>query len=169
MTTTPPTAAEPPYLTALDGYPIVVGPFRHLAAERERLSALQWKHFHAKRVGTSLGAEISGVDLHPSLDEAVIAEIRHALHEYKVLFFRDQNMTGTQHAAVAGLFGDLEVHPVLAKSGDKDTLVRFEKNAGISGVENLWHHDVTWRPQPSMAAMLHAVTNVESACWRMLR
>jgi taurine dioxygenase len=88
----------------------------------------------------------------------VIAELRRALHEYKVIFFRDQQMTGAQHAAVARRFGGLEVHPVLANNGDEDTLVRFEKNAGMSGHENLWHHDVTWRPEPSMAAMLHAVT-----------
>lgn len=158
MTTTLPTAPEPPHPTVLPGFPVVAGPFGHLAVERERLSALRWKHFHAKQIGATLGAEISGVDLDPSLDEAVIAEIRRALHEYKVLFFRDQHLTGSRHAAVARRFGDLEVHPVLAKSGDEDTLVRFEKNADTSGVENLWHHDVTWRPLPSMAAMLHAVT-----------
>lgn len=158
MTTTLPTPTEPPNPTIMTGYPVMAGPFGHLAAERERLSTLRWKHFHARQIGATLGAEISGVDLGPSLDEALIIEIRHALHEYKVLFFRNQNMTGSQHAAVARRFGDLEVHPVLAKSGDEDALVRFEKNAGASGVENLWHHDVTWRPRPSMAAMLHAVT-----------
>ena len=158
MTTTPDTATGTPRPTSLAGYPIMAGPFGHLAAERERLSTLRWRHFRAKQVGTTLGAEISGVDLDPSLDESVIVEIRQALHEYKVLFFRNQKMTGTQHAGVARRFGDLEVHPLLAKSSTEDALVRFAKDAGTSGVENLWHHDVTWRPQPSMAAMLHAVT-----------
>ncbi|GAA1680743.1 alpha-ketoglutarate-dependent taurine dioxygenase [Mycolicibacterium murale] len=152
------TAPQPPHPTVMAGYPVLAGPFGHLAAERERLSALRWKHFQAKQIGATLGAAISGVDLDPSLDEAVITELRHALHEYKVLFFRDQTMTGSQHVAVARRFGDLEVHPVLAKSADEDALVRFEKNAGVYGMENLWHQDVTWRSQPSMAAMLHAVT-----------
>jgi len=158
MTTTLPPASQPPHPTVMAGYQVMAGPFGHLAAERERLSALRWNHFHARQIGATLGAEISGVDLDPSLDEAVIAEIRQALHEYKVVFFRGQNLTGSQHAAVARRFGELEVHPVLARSDDEDALVRFEKNAGAVGMENLWHHDVTWRPQPSMAAMLHAIT-----------
>jgi taurine dioxygenase len=158
MTPTLPTTAKIPRPTVMTGYPVLAGPFGHVAAERERLSALRWRHFHAEQVGATLGAVISGVDLDPSLDESVIAEIRQALHAYKVLFFRDQNLTGPQHAALARRFGDLEVHPVLAKSSAEETLVRFEKNAGVSGFENLWHHDVTWRPQPSMAAMLRAVT-----------
>lgn len=158
MTTTPSTATGTPRPTVMAGYPVMAGPFGHLAAERERLSTLRWKHFDAKQIGATLGAEISGVDLDPALDESVISEIRQALHQYKVLFFRDQKMTSTQHAGVARRFGDLEVHPVFAKSSGEDTLVRFEKNAGMAGFENLWHHDVTWRPRPSMAAMLRAVT-----------
>lgn len=158
MTITPPTATGTPRPTVLAGYPLMAGPFGHLAAERERLSTLRWKHFDARQIGATLGAEISGIHLDPSLDESVIGEIRQALHQYKVLFFRDQKMTSAQHAGVASRFGDLEVHPVLAKSRGEDTLVRFEKNAGMAGFENLWHHDVSWRPQPSMAAMLRAVT-----------
>lgn len=36
-------------------------------------------------------------------------------------------------------------------------MARFQKDAGVSGYENVWHHDVTWRPEPSMAAILHAI------------
>jgi taurine dioxygenase len=36
--------------------------------------------------------------------------------------------------------------------------VRFEKTAEVSGYENAWHHDVTWRQAPSMGAVLHAIT-----------
>ncbi|WP_405136105.1 TauD/TfdA dioxygenase family protein [Nocardia sp. NBC_01388] len=142
----------------LDGYPLIVGPFTHVAAERDRLSALRWQHLEARQVGASIGAEISGVDLTAPLAAEVIAEIRQALHEYKVIFFRDQPMTPEQHIAFAKRFGELEIHPFIPSNTAQPELVRFEKSAEVAGFENSWHHDVTWRPQPSMGAVLHGIS-----------
>src|SRR5580700_5376378 len=142
----------------LPGYSIAVGPFSHLAAERDRLSALRWRHFDATPLGSTVGAEISGVDLAVSLPDEVVAELRQALSDYKVLFFRNQPLTPQQHVAFARRFGDLEVHPFLPSNTGEPELVRFEKTAEVSGYENSWHHDVTWRECPSMGAVLHAVS-----------
>jgi taurine dioxygenase len=150
------TALAPPR-RELPGFPIRSGPFDHLADERERLASLRWQHFDAQQVGVTLGAEISGVNLAAPLDDAVVAELRAALHDYKVIFFRDQALTPAAHAAFARRFGPLEVHPVLPSNSEDPALARFEKNADVSGYENLWHHDVTWRPEPSIAAILHAI------------
>ena len=70
-----------------------VGPFKHLAAERDRLARLRWQHFDAEQVGVTVGAQISGVDLTRPLGAPVLDELRAALHDYKVLFFRDQPLT----------------------------------------------------------------------------
>jgi taurine dioxygenase len=142
----------------LPGYPIAVGPFSHLAAERDRLSALEWRHFDAAPLGSTVGAEISGVDLSAPLPDEVIGELRQALYDYKVIFFRDQPLTPPQHVAFARRFGDLEIHPFLPSNTGEPELVRFEKTAEVSGYENSWHHDVTWRECPSMGAILHAVS-----------
>ncbi|GGK35257.1 TauD/TfdA dioxygenase family protein [Nocardia camponoti] len=141
----------------LFGYPLVVGPYGHLRAERDRLRGLRWQHFDARLVGATLGAEISGVDLTVEQPAEVIAEITQALHDYKVLFFRDQPLTPAQHVRFARGFGELEIHPALAASADQPELVRFEKGDNMVGVENAWHHDVTWRERPSLGAILHAV------------
>jgi taurine dioxygenase len=87
----------------------------------------------------------------------VIAELRQALLDYKVLFFRDQQVTSAQHVAFARRFGDLEVHPFIPGNGEHPELVRFAKSADVGGYENGWHSDVSWRAVPSMAAVLHAV------------
>ena len=142
----------------LPGYSIAVGPFSHLAAERDRLSALRWRHFEATPVGSTVGAEISGIDLTQTLPDDAIDELRQALYDYKVIFFRDQPLTPPQHVAFARRFGELEIHPFLPSNTGEPELVRFEKTAEVSGYENSWHHDVTWRERPSMGAILHAVS-----------
>ena len=135
-----------------------IGPVTHIAAERQRLEALEWQHFDARMLAATLGAEISGVDLSTELGDEVIAELRTALHEYKVIFFRDQPVTSAQHVAFARRFGELEIHPFIPPNAEHPELVRFEKTAEVAGYENAWHHDVTWRERPSMGAVLHAVS-----------
>ncbi len=142
----------------LPGYVVNVGPFSHLAAERDRLASLRWQHFDAKQLGATVGAELSGVDLTTELPDEVIADIRQALHDYKVIFFRDQPMNPEQHVRFARRFGELEVHPFLPSNTGEPELVRFEKTAEVTGYENAWHHDVTWRECPSMGAVLHALS-----------
>ncbi|MDB5743130.1 MAG: taurine dioxygenase [Polaromonas sp.] len=60
-----------------------------------------------------IGAEISGLDLRKKLNTAQIATVARALHQWKVVFFRDQHLDHSQHIAFARQFGDLTVgHPV---------------------------------------------------------
>jgi len=142
----------------LDPYPIQVGPSAHLAAEAERLSQLSFEHFDVRRMGATIGAEITGVDITRDLPDEAIAELSTALAAFKVIFFREQPLTAERHVAFARRFGDLEIHPFFPANTGEPALVRFEKSAELSGYENAWHHDVTWREVPSMGAVLHAIT-----------
>jgi taurine dioxygenase len=143
---------------ALSPYPIAVGPAAHVAAERDRLNALKWEHFDVRRLSPTVGAELHGVDIAAELPQPVLDDIRRALHEYKVIFFRDQRLTPEQHLAFARRFGELEVHPFIPPNSAFPELARFEKSADSAGYENSWHHDVTWREVPSMGAVLHALS-----------
>jgi alpha-ketoglutarate-dependent sulfate ester dioxygenase len=142
----------------VQGFPIIVGPFTHLTEERDRLRALTWRNFEARQISATVGAELSGIDLTSALSDDTIAELRKALHDYKVIFFRDQPFTPAAQVAFARRFGDLETHPVIPGNVDEPELARFEKSAVVGGYENQWHHDVTWRALPSMATVLHSVT-----------
>jgi taurine dioxygenase len=137
---------------------VEVGPARHLAEERARLNALEWQHFDASMIGATIGAELSGVDLTGNLPKAVVAEIYQALVDYKVIFFRNQRISSAQHVSFAKQFGDLEIHPFIPSNTGHPELVRFEKGADTGGYENAWHHDVTWREEPSKIAILRAIS-----------
>jgi taurine dioxygenase len=111
--------------------------------------------------GEVIGAEVRGIDLSAPLTDEARDEIRNALLEWKVLFFRDQNLTGPQQREFARAFGELEHHPFLP-AGDTSEVVRFEKGDDLAnplgvGSENGWHTDVTWRVEPAMGAVLRAI------------
>lgn len=61
-----------------------------------------------------IGAEIHGVDLSQPLEPAVVAEIRATLLKWKVVFFRDQDLTQAQHVEFGRQFGTVTpAHPTL--------------------------------------------------------
>ena len=152
-TTTTPAALR----VRIGPYDLEAGPLAHLQVERERLAELTWEHFDATQSGATIGATLTGLDLAQDLPAAVIAEIRQALLDYKVLFFRDQHLTAPEHVAFAKRFGDLEVHPFLNNNSELPELVRFEKSPEFGGYENGWHSDVTWRAEPSLGSILRAI------------
>ncbi|MFM8625739.1 MAG: TauD/TfdA dioxygenase family protein [Actinomycetota bacterium] len=57
-----------------------------------------------------MGAHIDGVDL-ARVDDGTLAEIRRALNEHCVIFFRDQHLTAEEHIAFGRRFGELDIHP----------------------------------------------------------
>jgi taurine dioxygenase len=105
-----------------------------------------------------IGAEIEGVDLRESLAEETIAQIRAALLTYKVIFFRDQDISEEQHIAFARRFGPLEVHPVTPKDQPNPEIFHLRTNEmtrpGSRVGADLWHSDVTWRAEPSLGSVL---------------
>jgi taurine dioxygenase len=48
----------------------------------------------------ALGAELLGIDLSQSLDAEGAADIRQALNDHGVVFFRDQRLSPEQHIAL---------------------------------------------------------------------
>jgi taurine dioxygenase len=102
----------------------------------------------------TIGGEVSGIDLRDEQSDETIATLRAALVQWKVLFFREQNITTEQHLSFARRFGELEVHPFApAKPGYPEALA-ITHDQESPGKENVWHSDVTWRLQPSLGSIL---------------
>ncbi len=105
----------------------------------------------------TIGAEIAGIDLGTTVSDETIGVIRAALLDYKVLFFRDQDITTEQHLAFARRFGELEVHPFAVNKPDHPEVLAITHDEDRPGAENNWHSDVTWRVQPSLGSILRGV------------
>ena len=121
-----------------------------------------YERFGVTPLTPTIGAEITGVRLSDPLDDATQAELHRGLLEWKVLFFRDQDLTQPQQRAFAERWGELEQHPFYKlvqqeERQDAADVVRLAKGAKSPGFENEWHHDVTWRATPSFGAVLRAV------------
>lgn len=119
-----------------------------------------YTRFTVTPVAPLIGAEIGGISLADPLDDELFAELNRALLEWKVLFFRGQDITPEQHRDFAAHWGGLEAHPFikeLVDQPDEVEVVRLEKNEVFSGYENAWHSDVTWRACPSLGSVLRAV------------
>ena len=58
----------------------------------------------------SIGVEVGGIDLCRPLDDQKFDELNKALLEYQVLFFRDQPLKPENHADMANLFGQPQMH-----------------------------------------------------------
>lgn len=116
----------------------------------------QFTRFQARPLTPAIGAEIEGVDL-AEFDDALIEDLRQALLTYQVIFFRDQDITRAQHIAFARAFGDLEIHPATPKGQEDPEVLRIAHGVNSRGKENMWHSDVTWRPEPSLGSILRAI------------
>jgi len=108
-------------------------------------------------IAGALGAEIGGVDLSADLDDVTIAEIRQALLDHKVIFFRDQDISPAQHLAFAKRFGDVVEYPMVKGLDEAPEIVPVvklpEETHNFGG---MWHTDTSYLECPPMGAILVA-------------
>ena len=105
----------------------------------------------------TIGAEIHGVSLSDDLDDATIAEIRRALLDHLVVFFRDQCIDDSRHLAFALRFGPLAVSPLVTRYQDSDAVVVLDQVHPKGEGADEWHSDNTFLETPPMGSLLRAV------------
>lgn len=104
-----------------------------------------------------IGAEISGVDLSRPIGAELADELRRALLEWKVIFFRDQHAFDTEaHLALASVWGEPEPNPFFPK-GDAVGVSRLAKDATAVGTENIWHSDHSFMAAPALGSVLRSI------------
>ena len=113
--------------------------------------------FRVNRISPNIGAELLGIDLRKDLDEKTYKSIYQALLIYKVIFFREQNLSTEEHLKFAKNFGELEVHPFAPHKDGFPEVLCITHNEKNKGRENTWHSDVTWREVPSLGSILRMI------------
>jgi taurine dioxygenase len=103
----------------------------------------------------TIGAEVTGFRMDGDVPAEQVAELRRALLDWKVIFFRDQDVSLEEHVAFGRLFGELEVHPFAPKEyAHLPEILAIKHDASSTRGENNWHSDVTWRLEPSLGSIL---------------
>jgi len=124
-------------------------------------------------VTPTIGAEISGIDLSRGIDEETAQEIQKALHEWRVVFFRDQELTNEQLKAFGRSFGPLtpahpiadglEDHPEIWERSVTEYRVRRTANDTLPPGRQPprdykgWHIDITFVANPNRYSILYGV------------
>jgi taurine dioxygenase len=107
-------------------------------------------------VAGALGADVSGIDLSQPISAEVYREVRTALVQYQVLFFRDQLIEPAHQKALADCFGPLQTHPAYTTVEGFPEITVLESTAQAPTKIDRWHTDMTFRPHPPMGTMLRS-------------
>jgi taurine dioxygenase len=116
------------------------------------------------------GALIDGVDISVALSDDAKSVIANALHQWKVVFFRDQALDHASQIAFGALFGDVtpghpyegdsappefpQIHTVSPAAYDHRYGTRYRKKQSPNGPK--WHADVTPLINPPSHSILRA-------------
>ncbi len=120
-------------------------------------SGRRYRYIEASRIAGSLGAEITGVDLAQDLTDEVMGEIRQALLDHLVIFFRDQALTPPRQVAFARRWGDIHYFPLSSGLEGYPEILEVKKTPeDEKNVGNFWHTDQMFTPKPAMVTILHA-------------
>jgi len=103
-----------------------------------------------------LGAEVRGIDLAEGLDAATYLEVRKALLEFQVLFFKGQREIPPEtQVRIGKMFGELHRHPAApVMPGQPEIFViHVHRDSKIANGE-FWHSDVSCDEEPPLGTIL---------------
>ena len=108
-------------------------------------------------VAGAIGAELHGVNLAEDLTAETVAEIRQALLDHLVIFFRDQDLPPDRFSAFAQRFGKPVEYPfVKGIEGFPEIIAVAKLEHEKVNFGGIWHSDTTYLQQPPMGSMLVA-------------
>ena len=119
-----------------------------------------YDHVSVARVAGACGAVVSGVDLAAGLSDAAIAEVRRALLDHQVVFFRDQRLDPEPLVAFSHRFGPPSPVPFVQPIAEHPEVIAVVREATETHgytFGGLWHSDFSFLPAPPFASILHAL------------
>lgn len=142
-------------------------------AEQLDQSSTDYQRITVEPVTPVIGAEITDVDLSRPLDPVTFAEIREAIRRYRVIFFRDQDLSNDALKAFGRNFGPLtpahpisdglEDHPEIWERKIDEYRVRRAHNDTLPPGRTPprdykgWHIDITFVANPNAYSILYGI------------
>jgi taurine dioxygenase len=120
----------------------------------------RYRRVVVERFGGAAGAVISGVDLATDLDDDTVAEIRRAILDHHVVFFRGQRLDPTQQVAFSRRFGPYSPVPFIEPVADHPEVIAVIREAEERQrftFGSLWHSDFSFLPEPPFGSVLYAL------------
>ena len=117
---------------------------------------MDYRKIKVRRFAPALGAEITGIDLADGLSPETYREVRAALLEFQVLFFKEQSeMSPETQVQVGKMFGELHMHPAAPPMpGCPEVFViHAHKDSKVANGE-FWHSDVSCDREPPLGTIL---------------
>lgn len=117
-----------------------------------------------RQVASTFAAEVSGIDAAQPLSDAAFARLLEIFYRYQVIYLPAQQLSPRQLADFGRRFGELEDYH-LADFMIRDVpQVRVLSNeiingkaAGAQDAGMYWHSDLSYRPKPAGATLLHGL------------
>ncbi len=119
-------------------------------------------HLYLEDLSPTIGTVVHGIDMARASDQE-IETLYALLLTRKVIFFRDQHCSETEHIGFARRFGELEIHPFNPMHPEYQEIIPINSGPKYVGTTNTWHSDVMWRMDPSLGSILRARAMPESA------
>ncbi len=105
----------------------------------------------------ALGAELRGVDLRGPIAATTTAEIRSALAEHGVIFFRDQMLTPEQHIAFAANLAPININRFFKTAPGYPQIAEVRKEPDQkNNIGGGWHTDHSYDQIPALGSILLA-------------
>jgi len=114
--------------------------------------------------GGALGAEIQGVDLSQALNDVTVAQVRQALLDYCVIYFRNQTLNDVDQIRFTNYFGKAVEH--VRKQREREYKEIFlisnvkengEEIGALGNHEVSFHSDLSYLKHPGTLSTLYAV------------
>ncbi len=110
-----------------------------------------------ERTAPSVGAEISGLDLSGPLTDGQARELRRALGEFGVIFFRNQSLAPADHLAFAKRFGAINVNRFFHPVEGFPEIANVQRQPDEKGATGwYWHTDHSYDQAPAMGSVFVA-------------
>jgi taurine dioxygenase len=130
--------------------------------------AKRYKHICPVPRIPSFAAWIEGVDLTQPLSVEVQEELRLALWDFEVIFFRPQKITPQQHIALAKVFGPISNGSYFERKKAHPEIEMIVNDKERPPSIDSWHTDISWKERPPLGTAIQITVTPPAGgntCW----